>query len=87
MHVVCEDAPEAKDAVPARQRRQENVPILFDQDPAGQSTQFSEPDEPLYVPSPHLRHLDLSLEPVMLLKVPAGHGVQSDSEKPPIDGL
>lgn len=86
MHVLSEYAPEEKDAEPAGQRRQEKALFLFDQDPAGHGRQFSEP-EPLYVPEPHFRQEDLCLEPVTLLKVPAGHGAQSDSEKLPGNGL
>jgi hypothetical protein len=75
-------APEVNDEVPAGQRLQEKAPTLLDQDPAGHDRQFSEP-ETLYVPNPHLRHADLVLDPETLLKVPAGHGAQSDSKLAP----
>jgi hypothetical protein len=79
------DAPVEKDEEPAGQRLQEKAPFLFDQDPAGHDTQFSEPMM-LYVPNPHFWHADLSLDPETLLKVPPRHGVQSDSELAPGKG-
>jgi len=87
--MLLEVAREVEDAVPGGHDSQKTAcpaPILFDQNPAAQGMQNPEPVL-LYVPMPHGKHCESSFPPVTLLKVPAGHWAQSETDVVLIEGL